>query len=150
MLKIMADTAIDRCLVCLMTCDTAAHTDICFSPEAIAFANRPMTSVAGCAAIDVNLMAKIYESRNLVNADPGNGPVRLCILPEIFNVGSIGFDGLVACHTRLRFRHRLYFASIGHFVALVALEMRCNCVLFMAERNGLDRRRRWVRREECG
>ena len=64
MLKIMTETAVYRRFVCLMTCYTAAHTDICFSPEAISFANRAMTSLTRCAAIEVNLMAEIHESRN--------------------------------------------------------------------------------------
>lgn len=149
MLKIMAETAVHRCLVCLMTCYTAAHTDVCFSPEAISFANRAMTSLTGCAAIQVDLMAEAYESRNLVNADPGDGPVRVCVLPEVLNVGAIGFDGLVTCHTGLRFRHRLYFARIGHFVAFVAFEMRRSRVLFMAERNRLNGRCGRAFSEDC-
>jgi len=149
MLKIMAETAVHRCLVCLMTCYTAAHIDVCFSPEAISFANRAMTSLTGCAAIQVDLMAEVYEPRNLVNADPGDGPVRVCVPPEVLNVGAIGFDGLVACHTGLRFRYRLYFAGIRHFMALVAFEMRRNRVLFMAERNRLNGRRGRIVCEDC-
>lgn len=132
-----------------MTCYAAAHTDICFPPEAISFANRAMTSLTGCAAIKVDFMAEIYKSRDLVNANPGNRAVRVRVLPEVLNVGVAGFDGLMAGHTGLRFRHRFYFAWIGHFVAFVALEMRRNRVLFMAERNRLNGCRGRVRRENC-
>lgn len=108
-----------------------------------------MTSLTGRAAIQVDLMAEVYEPRNLVNADPGDGPVRVCVPPEVLNVGAIGFDGLVACHTGLRFRYRLYFAGIRHFMALVAFEMRRNRVLFMAERNRLNGRRGRIVCEDC-
>lgn len=145
----MAETAVHRCLVCLMTCYAAAHTNICFPPEAISFANRAMTSLTGCAAIKVDFMAEIYKSRDLVNANPGNRAVRFRVLPEVLNVGAVSFDGLVAGHTGLRFRQRFYFAWIGHFVALVALQMRRDCVLFMAERNRLNRRRGRVGGENC-
>jgi hypothetical protein len=149
MLKIVAETAVHRCLICLMTCDTAGHTYICLSPEAISFGNRTMTSLTGCAAIEMDLMAEIYKSWNLVNADPRDRPVRLRVLPEVLYVWAVRFDGLVAGHTGFHFRDRFYFARIGHLMAFVAFEMSRNCVLFMAERNGLNRRRGRLCRENC-
>lgn len=89
---------------------TAAHIDICFSPETISFGNRAMTGLTGCSAIQMYLVAEVHECGKFVYPDPRDGPVGFCILSQIFNIGAVCLDCLMAGHATLRLGYGLNLA----------------------------------------
>jgi hypothetical protein len=120
-----------------MTGYAAIHANVYFPPELIPFRNGTVAGLARCAAIEMYFVAEIDESRNFVNADPRNGPIRFCIRSQSPDCGAISLHCLMTSHTRLGLGHAFYFADTHWFMAVIAFEARCRRMLFVTERNRL-------------
>jgi hypothetical protein len=120
-----------------MTGYAAIHADVCFPQELISFRNRTVAGLARCTAIEMYFVAEINESRDFVNADPGNGPIRFCIRSQGADCGAIGLYCLMTSHARLGLGYAFYLADTHWFVAVIAFEARCRRMLFVTERNRL-------------
>ncbi len=61
-----------------------------------------MTLFAGCAMVEMRLVAEGDQGLQLIDPYPGNRRLRLCVAGELLNRGPIGGDGLVALRTDWR------------------------------------------------
>ena len=97
----------------------------------VALANRSMAGLAGCACFGVHTMAEVNESREAVDADPGNRLLLFGGGGELLNVRTIGLDGLVTGHAKTLRRIPHQLTRFGVLVTRVALESKGQ-VCFMA------------------
>ena len=145
--KIMTDAAIHGSLTRLMAGYATIHADIRFPPETVSFRNRAVASLARCATFQVYFVTEIDESRNFVNADPGNGSVRLYVRSQAPDGGAVGLHCLMTSHAHLGLRNPFYVAGFHRFMAVIAFEACHRRVLFVAERNRLYRGARFIMRK---
>src|SRR5689334_1528972 len=114
-----------------MTRHTGTHVVRHLFGDDVSLANGSMAGLARCARFGVHTMAEVNESREAVDADPGN---RLPLFGgggELLNLRTIGLDRLVTGHAKFLRRIPHELTRFGVFMARVALESKGQ-VCFMA------------------
>ena len=135
----MAKPAARAGIILAMAVNATGHgRDIRYPCHDLHLVNLAVTHLAAHLGFQMRTMIPINPAGDDIDANPGNGLVRLCKLGELLDSGLLFRDGDMTRHAFCRRRKRHAIARLGIGVALLTFQSEGQ-VFLVTVRNGLNR-----------
>src|SRR6185437_9311805 len=125
-----------------VTGNAGGHRYVIFLIKLRPFCDRTMALLTGSAMQQMGSVTECHKRRQLINPNPGNWRVGFGIGRELLNVRIGCVDGLVTLHAERCRRNQDCIARSRSCVAVLEGHVQRARVLFVAERDRLQRRQR--------